>query len=556
MAKGTAEQPLARSKGQEPRRQRLAGIVLPALALACFAYALYIALCYAEQPPLDQHRFRQTQTALTAYWLARDGFSLAYQTPVAGPPWSIPFEFPLYQYLVALTSQASGMSLDACGRLVSFLFLVLCLAPARSITRNLGLSSNTFPIFTALLMSSPLYLYWGRTFMIETAALFFAIVGIKYFIDLLQGRRTGVSAALFVLFISFGILQKATTGLPVLAVLGFVYLGVLIREWRAGGNVFPVRKTALALLLFGIPLLIGSAWTLYTDQVKLHNSLGASLTSGALTTWNWGTLDQRLSGTLYGEVIWNRMLLRNLAGVLGVAALAAAFAVQTKQSARWVILVSMLLGLLPLFLFTNLHIVHTYYQVGSLLFLIYAVAVALGHVLYGQWLRAPVVGGLIVALIGSNYYWFTQEQLPVVEFEFNELNSRDYAIGKFLRTQVPEDRYFVAFGNEWSATFAYLAQRKSFTVPSFYSDYDNIARHPEKFIDEDKLGAVVACPSPLPPRPQDLITWASSRNWSIAEVQHCYIAFRGPFITSGNPATPRSAEGSRGVQALPSRSPR
>lgn len=504
-----------------PKAQVLA---LGALALSCFLYALYIAVHYAGQLPLDQYKFRQAQTALTAYWLGQNGFSLAYETPVAGPPWSIPFEFPLYQYLVALFSQVSGISLDACGRLVSFLFLVLCLIPARAITRNLGLSPNTFPIFTALLMSSPLYLYWGRTFMIETAALFFSIVGIKYFVDLLQQRCVGRSAALFVLFISLGILQKATTGLPVLAVLSFVYLGVLIREWHAPGNPFPVRKTGLALLLFGIPLLIGSAWTLYTDQVKLHNSLGVSLTSGALTAWNWGTLDQRLSATLYAEVIWKRMLLHNLAGVLGLILLAAALAARTARPARLVILASILLGLLPFFLFTNLHIRHTYYQTGCLLFLIYAVAVALGHVLHESWFRAPVVAVLAVIMVASNYYWFDQEQLPAVKIDFNERNSRDYAVGKFLRTHVPKDQYFVAFGNDWSATFAYIAQRKSFTVPPFYKDYPSITRNPEKFIDEAHLGAVVSCASKGPPRPEELIRWASARVWRVAEVQNCFIA--------------------------------
>lgn len=520
-----------------PFQPKTRSFALRAIALSSLLYALYIAVHYAWQLPLDQYKFRQAQTALTAYWLRQNGFSLAYETPVAGPPWSIPFEFPLYQYLVALTSQVSGISLDACGRLVSFLFLVLCLIPARAITRNLRLSDSTFPIFTVLLMSSPLYLYWGRTFMIETAALFFSIAGIKYFVDLLHGRRTGFSTALFILFISLGILQKATTGLPVLAVLSFVYLGVLIREWRAQGNPFPVRKTGLALLLFGIPLLIGIAWTLHTDQVKLHNSLGESLTSGALTAWNWGTLDQRLSATLYGEVIWKRVLLRNLAGILSLALLAAALTVRTARPARLVILVSILLGLLPFFLFTNLHIIHTYYQTGCLIFLIYAVAVALGHVLHSSWFRAPIVAVLVAIMVGSNYYWFVEEQLPVVKIDFNERNSRDYAVGEFLRTHVPEDEYFVAFGNDWSATFAYIAQRKSFTVPPFYKDYPGITRNPEQFIDEAHLGAVVSCPSRRPPRPEELIRWASTHSWRVAEVQNCYIAVRDLPLSANHHST-------------------
>jgi hypothetical protein len=116
----------------------------------------------------------------------QNGFDFAYETPVAGMPWSIPFEFPIYQYLVALASQLTGFSLDATGRVTSFVFLALCLIPVRSITKNLNLPTSTFYIFSALLFSSPLYLYWGRTFMIETVAIFLSVTAVKYFLDIIQ----------------------------------------------------------------------------------------------------------------------------------------------------------------------------------------------------------------------------------------------------------------------------------------------------------------------------------------------------------------------------------
>jgi hypothetical protein len=71
---------------------RLVGSVPAAIALGFF---IGLSLLYSTQPPLENHSFRQTQTALTAWWFVRDGFSFAYLTPVGGPPWSIPFEFPL-----------------------------------------------------------------------------------------------------------------------------------------------------------------------------------------------------------------------------------------------------------------------------------------------------------------------------------------------------------------------------------------------------------------------------------------------------------------------------
>lgn len=114
-----------------------------------------------------------------------NGFRFAYETPVASAPSSIPFEFPIYQLPVVRISEIFGASLYSAGRIISYIFLVLCLFPVRSITKNLQLPDSVFLVFSAILFSAPVYVYWGRTFMIETATLFFAVVAIKYFIDAL-----------------------------------------------------------------------------------------------------------------------------------------------------------------------------------------------------------------------------------------------------------------------------------------------------------------------------------------------------------------------------------
>lgn len=526
-------------------RKQWSRVSLIALAALCFGYALYIAARYAAQAPLDEYSFRQSQTALTAYWLARNGFSLAYETPVAGAPWSIPFEFPIYQFIVAMVSRATTCSLDVAGRMVSFVFLALCLLPARSITRSLGFKDAVFYVFAALLLSSPLYLYWGRSFMIETAAVFFSIAGIKYFIDLQQGKRPILDASLFVFFISLSILQKATTGLPVLAVLGLVFAGQSAVGPRPLRTLFSTRNVLTALLCFGIPLLVGIAWTLYTDQVKSHNPLGIRLTSAALSHWNWGTLAQRVSPQLYLDVIWGRMIERNLGGLLGVALLTLALVLRGDRKSKIVIVVSLVLGLVPLFLFSNLHLIHNYYQTGNLIFLIYALSVALGQLISERMPGKPIVLILAASLVASNYFWFSKEMLPIVKKVYDRGNSREFAVGEALRKRVPEGKVFVAFGNDWSSTFAYMAQRKSFTVPGFFASYNRIARHPELFVDEGQLGAVVLCPGTATPTVRDLNFWSTSRRrWRIETVGECLIATpdSGASIGTSMPV-PRQCEG-------------
>lgn len=103
------------------------------LAVLAVAGTTALVMCYAGQPLLDRHAFRQTQTAITSYWFIREGYKLACETPIAGYPWLLPFEFPLYQAVVAAVSQITGWPLGMVGRLVSYMFLLSCIPVASAI---------------------------------------------------------------------------------------------------------------------------------------------------------------------------------------------------------------------------------------------------------------------------------------------------------------------------------------------------------------------------------------------------------------------------------------
>ena len=120
------------------------------LAISAVIFSSLLAVLFAGQLPLDYHSFRQTQTALTAYWFIREGYKLVYETPVAGYPWQIPFEFPIYQYVVAAISQTLGLPVTAVGRLVSFGFLLLCLPVVWAINRRLSLPPIVVAFFAAV----------------------------------------------------------------------------------------------------------------------------------------------------------------------------------------------------------------------------------------------------------------------------------------------------------------------------------------------------------------------------------------------------------------------
>jgi hypothetical protein len=507
------------------------------LAISCFVFALYIAVRYASQVPLDEYHFRQAQTALTSYWLGKDGFSFAYETPVTGKPWSIPFEFPIYQYLVALIAKVSPLTLDAVGRLVSFVFLALCLIPVRSIIRSLEIAPAAFWVFTALLFSSPLYVYWGRSFMIETAAVFFAVAAIKYFVDLSLQRNVARSSWLFVVFMTLSVLQKATTGAPVLVVLGAAHLFVIARrasesKSSAGSaevarNILSIRNIVLAAVYFGIPLAIGLAWTLYSDHVKEFNVIGSHFTSSELRQWNWGKLSQRFSSKLYVGVIWRRMFEHNLGGILGAGLLLVGFFSRIRTDVKLVVLASFGLAMLPLFLFSNLHIRHAYYQSSALIFLIFAVATAMSEALAGSSARRVALPIFTALIVVSNIYQFSSVELPIVRINYDAGNSKVFAVASLLRQQVPAGKEFAAFGLDWDSSLAYLAERKAFTAPETMPGYKAMWMNPDKFVDDSALGAVVLCPSSQlqTPRLRYLVRWSTTdRRWKVGEVHSCYVA--------------------------------
>ena len=495
---------------------------LEIIAVFVVTFSFYLAVKYAYQPPLDVHSFRQTQTALTAYWFTQQGFTWAYETPVGGAPWAIPFEFPIYQLVVALISKGFDFSLDASGRLISYVFLFLSIFPIRSITKKLNLPDSVFVFFVAIFFSMPIYLYWGRSFMIETAALFFGIATIKYFVDYLLGMRSFAVALFFIVFSSLSVLQKATTALPILGVLSLIFIVFEIRKAKTANSPIFSRRVLGAGLLILIPVVIGFGWVVFTDHVKLMNPLGGQLTSAELSRWNWGTISQKLSSDIWVKVVWKRIFRPNMGGVIGLFLLITPFIARIEFRVKAIALSALSLGIVPLFLFTNLHLVHDYYQTANVVFLAYGLAIALGMVILPT-LGKRVSVLMLIIIVSSNYLALRSGYFPHIKNVFTKEN-RDLAIGEILSRELPDGMQFVAFGNDWSSTFAYISKRKSFTVPGWYRDYDQVVSNPEKFVEEGRLGAIVSC-SVDHPNTFELINWGNKgRSWKIGETHGCLIA--------------------------------
>ncbi|MES1168869.1 MAG: hypothetical protein ABUL61_06830, partial [Oleiharenicola lentus] len=120
--------------------------------------------------------FRQTQTAISAHFIPQEkNYSLAYPTPVLGKPWSIPMEFPLYQWTVAKVAEQTGWPLTQVGRGVTLACFYLGLPAVFLVLRRLGLSPARAMVVLCFVVCCPLYIFYARSFLIETMAWMFGM---------------------------------------------------------------------------------------------------------------------------------------------------------------------------------------------------------------------------------------------------------------------------------------------------------------------------------------------------------------------------------------------
>jgi hypothetical protein len=494
------------------------------LAVSVLVASAWVAVRYVDQRIVEIDHFRQTETALTAYWMVKEAWQLAYQTPAWGYPWAAPIEFPIYQALVALIVSMGHLPLEPIGRLVSFAFLVACAWPAFATQKRLNLPSEVAWVFCALLWSSPLYLLWGRTFMISTSALFFTLAAVPYLLDFREPHPPWRSAVLCAFWGSLAMLQRSVTAGPTLLVLTVVVLLPSLRTWR---TVPSVRRFACLVLGVGAPLAIGVLWTAYSDVIKSYNFVGRDLTLHfRLSDQYVGTLAQRFDPSALKEIFWKRMFEENASGFLGVALVVGAL-FSSERLTRTFVLVCLILAAVPVMLFFQVSLYLEHYQVSSVVFLIAAVAIScvvwLPRVI--RW--HGVVPLVATVLVLANVFIFWSRYGSVVRAEPDATNWRGLAIGDVIRRYTPEDSGILVFGihpgiDGWCMEIPYLSQRKGFTVPDYKERL--VEDDPASYLGGKKLGAMVFCSTNNKDRYNRYIErYSETSTRELFRVSSCYV---------------------------------
>ncbi len=437
---------------------------------------------------LDLHGFRQSQTAITAYYLAQEGFSLDYETPVLGKPWAIPFEFPFFQYLAALVTWTGTMELDQAGRLVSIAFWVGCLLPLHLLLKERVADPLCRWGVVLVAWSSPTYLFWSRCFLMESCALFFSLFYLWLFIRTI--RAGSLSMCFWTLLIGImAALIKATTFLIVAVPCVLFFLLIVRGQWTDGGKILRSALCGGAMLL--LPILGLAAWTTHADNLREENPLGRYMVSSNLQSWNYGTLAQKCSWSTWKEISRKESLLGaprgSLFGLIIVTLLAALLYGTRYRLEILVLLAAFTSG--PL-VFTNLFFRHEYYYYEIDIYL----EIALGLAVLGLTARLSSVWQLPIQYLAwallflAGILDYHRTLLPVIEATpFASELRRELAP---LSHAGKKQDVLLVYGHDWNSSLPYYSGRKSIMAADWFSN-DSVESSISKLSPDEHIAAVI-----------------------------------------------------------------
>ena len=430
----------------------------------------YFFFIFASAQIIDHYAFRQTQVATVARELARGGPLLAYYMPVFGPPWSAPFEFPLYQLVVAGVSNLTGLGIEKSGRLVGLFSGTMALAAVVRLTQVFDLPRKTQVVAVVLVGGSPIFFYWSQAVMIEVFTLALSLwmtVAAAEFVK--RGRVWPLS---FGVLCAIGAAMAKATTFAIFAIVIFLMFAAvwIVRSYRNRQAPIEVVKTTAGWFLYGVilfvPALLLAFWYIdYGDAIKAASPLTQALTSENLRGWNHGNPEQLKKALSYivlpfrdnGPAVFQQAL-----GLGWIALVSLAFAGYAFNPRR---LVSSLVLACGFFagpaIFSNLYEVHYYYWIANILFAIGFILLGVSSGLeflarrFGNQLSNLLAASLCVAYLGGSF--------PVLHNFFLSAtvkNSRSLeTVAKAVQAVTEPDGIIYVFGYDWDPAVQYYADR-------------------------------------------------------------------------------------------------
>lgn len=426
-----------------------------ALFLVCLGFHGWALGVGWQSKNLPGVEFRQAQTALSAHFIKlENNFSLAYPTPVLGKPWSIPMEFPLYQWTVVVVSKVTGLGITKSGRVVSIACFYLALPALYLLLARWGVASGRRWLVLAVVLTCPFYVFYTRAFLMETMALMFALWFWVAFERAVVGRSFGWLALAIV----------AGAGASLVKVTTFMLYSLPIGIWatrrlwtaRDGGRWRVELGWMVGAVL--VPLVAGWWWVRFADATKALNPMAYFLRSENMMGFNLGTNATRFSPELWAMkagIVGEKLTW--FPAIIGCAALALCV-----RCARWrEILLCAGVFVAALVIFPVLYALHDYYYVANVVLLLVAMGLVLVALVESTRPRL-LVALAIVTVIGGQIYHYLGFYYP----EQRAFTLGGSGLTDSLRVLTRPDEYIITTGHDWNSMIPYYAQRRALMLRS------------------------------------------------------------------------------------------
>ena len=327
--------------------------------------------------------------------------------------------------------------------------------------------------------------------MIETTALFFTISASAFSVRFARQPRL-ITLIFAIFFAVMSGLTKSTTYLSFLVFVGLILIYLVLYKLL---SIHKAWRWVLGILcIFVCSAITTYCWIQHSDAVKSLNPNGISLTSTSLKTWNYGTIEQRFSHAFWFDLILKRTVLGHLGAGLGLIVIIIFLLSRSDSKNKSVVVALILTFFAPLFVFTNLHIVHWYYQVSNQIYLFLALAIILGN-----WIEripkkfANTAVSLVIIISIINFSVFQVKFSEYAEKDFTTQNSQILSVADFIKNHTRSNEYVLIYGQDWSSALAFAAERKTATLASWMPTYSESYKNPKVLFNQRNPGAVVDC---------------------------------------------------------------
>ncbi|OWV88969.1 glycosyltransferase family 39 protein [Rhizobium sp. R693] len=472
------------------RYQSVVHSIFGAIFIFASGYFTYVLFKTIQQPPLDLWGFRPAQTLISVPYMLSEGGWLKNIVPVFGEPWLLPQEFPLYQWIVAISVKLSGISVSAAGRIVSAFFAVACVVPIYLIGKTLTPENKSLfgIVVGALWLTSPAVIFWGRSTLIETTAIFLSLFWLYFYINYIKnGALRDLTLCILVGSLASTVKITAFAGFVVAGFLYSLVVGFYQRE-----HLFAfLKRFMLSGLCVIIPAIALLSWGHWTSSVWKENPLASMITVGNHLTWYFGVPSDRWDSALWSWVIGTRTLPdyfgRNWIFLVFIFAAAGIF--ERRIPCMLALSLCFISGYI---IFPRLFMYNIYYEIETVVFILAIFGVVICAVFQS---RRYVASLLLLALA----LWFQIDALYTSSYGTvlaSDLRNHPYYMASEKISAVTDPQSVViVFGTGWGADIPLLSERRGIVISNMFEGAAEAMLFTDraKWLGGRHIGAIVDC---------------------------------------------------------------